>query len=665
MYFTKERAINTIAQENKEVVSKLIGNFISHNPSQDYELRLQGKLYVDSSGLFHLNYHQIFQEVAVGTTAWSRAKLVIQGKQKTRFKVKCFGPTIIYMNDEVVFKSTPEQENFRTFTIFEIPLTEEENILKIKSEKTTLGFGLILGNLMPQWEPTHFECLTKKGFVDFEHRLSSQEEWQIETHDFGNASSEGHYVFRTLIQVKNKNELTIQNHSDDILYLANHLVLQPHQQLLIPITEKYDLRLRYKGKHPFDIIKQIEIKASGDLIQSSGITDDTSKWQVIGDLIEVEAEQLMTTKNLPAQLAKTKAIWTNGKGEGFVRPFHTKSLHAFWSYPMGVTLNGMLMAGRFYQDNDWTTYALSSLKQICDWDQFCLQDKGTFHYSSINTQLYWLDALDDCGSFGSFMLEAQKDLNLATIDDISDRIAQFISQTQRREKDGAFSRDDATMWIDDLYMSVPFLVRRFEATGHQTDLDDAVWQFLCYKKRFFYSEKQLMSHIFDPILEKGNLIPWSRGNGWVILALSELLRVLPTTHHDYKKLVAFFNELLRGILRVQDKTGLWHQVLDEATSYLESSSTAMFIVAMARSIQENYCDDCLLEDVERSIDLAWSGLKTYCIDDVGNLYGVCQGSGYSFSKNYYQSLGWIKNDSHGIGIAVLAGVEVDKLRNNL
>jgi rhamnogalacturonyl hydrolase YesR len=383
---------------------------------------------------------------------------------------------------------------------------------------------------------------------------------------------------------------------------------------------------------------------------------------VIGNLTEIEAKLVMVAKNLPAQLAMTKAIWTNGKGEGVVRPFHTPSLHSFWSYPMGVTLYGMLMAGRFYQNDDWLDYTLSSLKQICDWDQFCLWDKTNYHYPSINTQLYWLEALDDCGAFGAFMLEAQKELGLVTITNMSDRISHFMSDWQRREKDGAFSRDDDTMWIDDLYMSVPFLVRRFETSGNHADLEDAVWQFLAYKKRFFDSQKQLMSHIFDPILNKGNLIPWSRGNGWVLFALSELLQVLPTDHKHAAELIDFFNDMLRGILKVQDSTGLWHQVLDEPTSYLESSATAMFIVGMARSLRQGYCDSQLLADVRTSINLAWAGLKTYCIDKEGNLYGVCQGSGYSFSKNYYQSLGWLKNDPHGIGIVVLAGVEIEKLK---
>lgn len=49
------------------------------------------------------------------------------------------------------------------------------------------------------------------------------------------------------------------------------------------------------------------------------------------------------------------------------------------------------------------------------------------------------------------------------------------------------------------------------------------------------------------------------------------------------------------------------------------------------------------------------------IDRDGNLYGVCRGSGFSFSRAYYRTLMWNFNDTHGIGIVMLAGVEYLKL----
>ncbi len=62
----------------------------------------------------------------------------------------------------------------------------------------------------------------------------------------------------------------------------------------------------------------------------------------------------------------------------------------------------------------------------------------------------------------------------------------------------------------------------------------------------------------------------------------------------------------------------------------------------------------------------WQGLCEKAIDWKGNIYGVCRGSGYSFSKEYYANeLSWNKNDTHGTGIVMLAGMEVEKMKQSM
>ena len=58
---------------------------------------------------------------------------------------------------------------------------------------------------------------------------------------------------------------------------------------------------------------------------------------------------------------------------------------------------------------------------------------------------------------------------------------------------------------------------------------------------------------------------------------------------------------------------------------------------------------------------ARNGLCEQAIDNEGSLYGVCRGSGFSFSRAYYRTLMWNFNDTHGIGIVMLVGVEYLKL----
>ena len=52
--------------------------------------------------------------------------------------------------------------------------------------------------------------------------------------------------------------------------------------------------------------------------------------------------------------------------------------------------------------------------------------------------------------------------------------------------------------------------------------------------------------------------------------------------HDYRARVV-------GILAVQDTaSGLWHQVLNETRSYLETSATAMNVLSMAVGVENGW-----------------------------------------------------------------------------
>ena len=129
-------------------------------------------------------------------------------------------------------------------------------------------------------------------------------------------------------------------------------------------------------------------------------------------------------------------------------------------------------------------------------------------------------------------------------------------------------------------------------------------------------------------------------------------------------MLSFYRDLCQGYLALQGENGLWHQVLNRPDSYEETSCTSMFIYAYARGIREGWLETPTpyLEAVRKG----WEGITRLSIDYKGNIYGVCRGSGYSFTALYYRDdLGWILNDTHGIGIVLLAGIEMHKMNQQL
>jgi len=155
-------------------------------------------------------------------------------------------------------------------------------------------------------------------------------------------------------------------------------------------------------------------------------------------------------------------------------------------------------------------------------------------------------------------------------------------------------------------------------------------------------------------------IPWGRGNGWCLFSLSEVLEMLPADHPNRPALLEFFNELCAGYLALQGEHGLWHQVLTDPEAYEETSCTAMFTYAFARGVRFGW-----LKEPARyiaAVHKAWQGLTQISVDRLGNVHGVCRGSNYAFTPDYYKyELLWRTNDTHGIGIVMLAGVEIIKL----
>jgi rhamnogalacturonyl hydrolase YesR len=282
-----------------------------------------------------------------------------------------------------------------------------------------------------------------------------------------------------------------------------------------------------------------------------------------------------------------------------------------------------------------------------------------------------IDSLDDCGSFGSALLEVMKHSDIPGGRAIADYVADYITNRQVRLPDGTFFRQhlmhtfhEDTLWADDLYMCVPFLCRYYQLTGDLRYVDDAAWQFIGFRKMLYMPEKKLMAHVYDFSRQLATGVPWGRGNGWVVVSLSELLAVLPSNHARRADLLAMFRELCAGCLAQQDANGMWHQVLDEHDSYPETSCTSMFICAFARGAQHGWFEDAA--PYIRAVFKAWEALNRTAIDQWGNVHGVCRGSEFSFTSEYYKrDLLWNLNDTHGVGIVLLAGVEVQRLTQRL
>ena len=310
------------------------------------------------------------------------------------------------------------------------------------------------------------------------------------------------------------------------------------------------------------------------------------------------------------------------------------------SYEWGVTYAGMLLVGSATGDPRFTDYTVKRLKLLAD------PASASSIQSLLNPK-----ALDDAGAMCAAMIKTTRAGMLAR--ELKPLIAicgDYVANKQFRFADGTLARNRPqpnTLWLDDLFMAVPALAQM----GHY---DDAVKQVLQFSARMFNADKGVYMHGWVQGMEPHPQFHWARANGWALMAMVELLDVLPPDHPGYQLVVAQLRAHVKGLAAYQDGTGFWHQLLDRSDTYLETSATAIYAYAMARAINRGYVDQRAYAPVAL---LAWNAVAGK-VDAHGMVQGTCVGTGMGFDPAFYYYRPINPYAAHGYGPVLLAGAEV-------
>lgn len=331
------------------------------------------------------------------------------------------------------------------------------------------------------------------------------------------------------------------------------------------------------------------------------------------------------------------------------------------SYEWGVTYAGMLLAAEATGENYFKEYTNYRLKLIAD---LANAHRGKSYDKSPVHSVLHPGALDDAGAICAAMIKAEQSGLDADARPVINNFMNYISNVEYRLKDGTLARNrpqDNTLWLDDLFMSVPALAQMGDLTGEIKYFDDAVKQVEQFSERMFNKENGLYMHGWVESMEYRPQYHWARANGWAVMAMIELLEVLPKDHPGYKNVLSQLQTHISGLVKYQDGTGFWHQLIDRNDSYLETSATAIYAYSITRAINRGYIDKMSYSPVAI---LAWNAVATK-VNSQGQVEGTCVGTGMGFDPAFYYYRPINKYAAHGYGPVLLAGAEmIMMLKNN-
>jgi rhamnogalacturonyl hydrolase YesR len=339
------------------------------------------------------------------------------------------------------------------------------------------------------------------------------------------------------------------------------------------------------------------------------------------------------------------------------------------SYEWGVTYSGMLHVAEVTGDARFRDYTAKRLSGIATIAAHLRQQPAPANEPPPGAQRMFAlrsvlkpQTLDDCGSMCAAMIKASRaGVSADALRPSIDNYMAWVFSGQFRFPDGTLARNrpmENTLWLDDLYMSVPALTQMGALTGDRKYFDDAVKQILRFSSRMFVSEKSLYRHGWIKDMEPHPAFYWARANGWAIVAMTELLELLPADHPGRAAVLEQFRAHVRGLAPYQDSTGLWHQLIDRPDSYLETSASAMFVYSIAHGINRGWLDGKAYGPM---VSLGWNAVAQK-VNATGQVEGTCVGTGMGFDPAFYYFRPVSVFAAHGYGPVLLAGAEMIALR---
>jgi unsaturated rhamnogalacturonyl hydrolase len=225
--------------------------------------------------------------------------------------------------------------------------------------------------------------------------------------------------------------------------------------------------------------------------------------------------------------------------------------------------------------------------------------------------------------------------------DLVEDWAEWLVHKLPKTEDGGFQHvvkerlNDGELWDDTLFMACLFLARAGVVMGRPDWVDEAVYQFMVHARYLSDPVTGLWYHgwTFEGRHNFAKAF-WARGNAWITVAIPELFKLVPDLNGKDKRFLAnVLASQVRALKKLQRADGMFHTLLDDPTSPVETSATAGIAYGILRGVETGILPVADRQHAERALAAVLSH-----IDGEGVVQGVSDGTPMGHDLEFYRRI---------------------------
>ncbi|MDS0525663.1 glycoside hydrolase family 88 protein [Clostridium sp. SHJSY1] len=348
--------------------------------------------------------------------------------------------------------------------------------------------------------------------------------------------------------------------------------------------------------------------------------------------------------NLDRPVDEEKLTKEGGEAIGmFPRDFGIQE----WDWPQGVGLYGLLKLDKHDKSKKYLDF-------LTNWYKTNIENG--LPSKNINTTAPLLTLIN--------LLDVSHN---ADFENLCLKWANWLMNCLPRTKEGGFQHvtsangdrqgvrlNESEMWIDTLFMTVLFLNRMGQKYNKKEWIDESIHQVLIHIKYLYDKKTGLFYHGWS-FNENSNFgeIFWCRGNSWFTFGILDYIEMFDGKMNPGLKkfLVDTFKAQVNTLVKYQSKSGLWHTVIDDSTSYEEVSGSAAIAAGILTGIRLGILDDSFKPAGKKAIEAICNN-----IEKDGTVLNVSGGTGMGYNKDHYKNI-IIAPMAYGQSLTIMALVE--------